>query len=44
MMSSSSDGRVITAIAAEVVDLGVLSSSVKPKAQKLVITASIFDC
>ena len=43
MISSSSDGRVRRAIASEVVDLGLIPSPVKPKAQKLVFTASIFD-
>ena len=43
MISSSSDGQLIGAIASEVVDLGIISSSVKPKTQKLVFTASTFD-
>ena len=40
MISSSSDGRVRRATASEVVDVGVIPSPVKPKAQKLVFTAS----
>ena len=43
MISSNSDGRVRGAIASEVVDLGTISSAVKPKNQKLVFTASLFD-
>ena len=43
MISSSSDGRVRKAIASKVVDLGIISSPVKPKTQKLVFTASLFD-
>ena len=43
MISSNSDGRVKRAIASEVVDLGVISNPVKPKTQKLVFTASLFD-
>ena len=43
MISSSSDGQLIRAIASEAVDLGIGSSPVKPKTQKLVLTASIFD-
>ena len=43
MISSSSDGRVRRAIASEVVDLGMILSPVKPKTQKLVVTASLFD-
>ena len=43
MTSSSSDGQLIKAIASEVVDLGIIPSPVKPKFQKLVFTASIFD-
>ena len=43
MISSSSDGRVRRAIASEVVDLGMIHSPVKPKTQKLVFTASLFD-
>ena len=42
MISSSSDGRVRRAIASEVVDLSIIPSSVKPKTQKLVFTASVF--
>ena len=40
MISSSSDGQVRRAIASEVVDLGLISSSVKPRDQKLAFTAS----
>ena len=40
MISSSSDGRARRATASEVVDLGLIPSPVKPKAQKLVFTAS----
>ena len=43
MISSSSDGRVRRVIASEVVDLGMIQSPVKPKTQKLVFTASLFD-
>ena len=43
MISSSSDGRVRRAIASEVVDLGMIPSPVKPKTQKLVFTASLYD-
>ena len=43
MISSSSDGRMRRAIASEVVNLSIIPSSVKPKTQKLVFTASIFD-
>ena len=43
MISSSSDGRVRRAIASEVVDVGMISSPVKPKTQKLVFTASLCD-
>ena len=43
MISSSSDGRVRRAIASEVVDLGIIPSSVKPNTEKLVFTASPFD-
>ena len=44
MISSSSDGQLIGAIiASKVVDLGIIPSPVKPKTQKLVFTASIFD-
>ena len=42
MISSSLDGRVRRAIASEVVDLGIIPSSVKPKTQKLVFTDSLF--
>ena len=42
-ISSSSDGRVRRAIASEVVNLGIITSSVKPRTQKLVFTASLFD-
>ena len=42
-ISSSSDGRVRGAIASEVVDLGMIPSPVKPKTQKLVLTASLLD-
>ena len=43
MISSSSDGRVRRAIALEVVNWGIILSPVKPKTQKLVFTASLFD-
>ena len=43
MISSSSDGRLIRAVGSEVVDLGIIPSPVKPKSQKLVFTASMFD-
>ena len=43
MISSSSDGRVRKAIVSEVVSLGIIPSSVKPKTQTLVFTTSIFD-
>ena len=43
MISSSSDGRVRRTIALEVVNLSIIPSSVKPKTQKLVFTASLFD-
>ena len=43
MISSSSDGRVRRAIVLEVVDLSIITSPVKPKSQKLVFTASLFD-
>ena len=43
MISSSSDGRVRRAIASEVVDWGIIPSPVKPKTQKFVFTASLFD-
>ena len=43
MISSRSDGRVRRAIASEVVHLGMIPSPVKPKNQKLVFTASLFD-
>ena len=43
MISSRSDGRVRRAIASEVVDLGSIPSLMKPKTQKLVFTASLFD-
>ena len=43
IISSSSDGRVRRAIASEVVDFGMIQSPVKPKTQKLVFTASLFD-
>ena len=43
MISSSSDGQVRRAIASEVVDLGIIPSPVKPKTQKLVSTAFLFD-
>ena len=42
MISSRSDDRVRRAIALEVVDLGIITSPVKPKTQKLVSTASLF--
>ena len=42
--SRSSDGRVRRAIASEVVDLDTIDPNpVKPKTQKLVFTASLFD-
>ena len=40
---STLDGRVRRAIASDVVDLGTMTSPVKPKTQKLVFTASLFD-
>ena len=43
MINSNSDGRVRRAIALEVADLGMIPSPVKPKTQKLVFTASLFD-
>ena len=43
MISSSSDGRVRRAIASEDVNLGIIPSSVKPKTQKLIFTASLLD-
>ena len=43
MISSSSDGRVKRIIASEVVDLGTIPSPVKPKTEKLVFVASLFD-
>ena len=43
MISSSSDDRVRRAIASEFVDLGIISSPMKPKTQKLVFTASLLD-
>ena len=43
MINSRSDGRVRKAITSEVVDLGMIPSPVKPKTQKLVFTASLFD-
>ena len=43
MISSSSDGRVRKAIASEVVDLGMITSPMKPKTQKFVFAASLFD-
>ena len=43
MINSRSDGRVRRAIALEVVDLGMIPSPVKPKTQKLVFTATLFD-
>ena len=43
MISNSSDGRMSGTIASKVDDFGLIPSSVKPKTQKLVITASIFD-
>ena len=43
MISSSSDGRVRRAIASEVVDYGMIPNPEKPKTQKLVFTASLFD-
>ena len=43
MISSRSDGRVRRAIASKVADLGIIPSPVKPKTQKLVSTASLFD-
>ena len=43
MISSSSDGQVRRAIASEVVDLGMVPNPMKPKTQKLVFTASLFD-
>ena len=43
MIRSSLDGRVKRAIASEAVDLDIIPSPVKPKTQKLVFTASLFD-
>ena len=43
MISSSSDDRMRRAIASEGVDLGMIPSPVKPKTQKLVFTASLFN-
>ena len=43
MISSSLDGRVRRAIVSEVVDLGIITSPVKPKTQKLVFTAFLID-
>ena len=43
MISSKSDGRVRRAIASEIVDLGIIPSPVKPKTQKLVFTAFLFN-
>ena len=43
MISSRLDGRVSKAIASEVDHLGLIPSPAKPKAHKLVFTASIFD-
>ena len=43
MISSRSDGQVRRAIASEVVDLGMIPNLMKPKTQKLVFTASLFD-
>ena len=43
MISSNSDGRVRRAIASKIVDLGIIPNPVKPKTQKLVFTASVFD-
>ena len=43
MISSSLDDRVRRAIASEGVNLGIIPRSVKPKIQKLVFTASLFD-
>ena len=43
MISCRSDGRVRRAFASEVVDLGIIPSSVKPKTQKLLFTASLCD-
>ena len=37
------NGLVRRAIASEVVDLGIIPSPVKPKTQKLIFTASLFD-
>ena len=43
IISSSSDGRESRTIASEIVRLGLFASPVKPKTQKLVFTASLFD-
>ena len=43
IISSSSEGLVRRAIASEVVDLGMIPHPVKPKTQKLLFTASLFD-
>ena len=43
VISSNLDGRVRRVIVSEVVNLGIIPSPVKPKTQKLVFTASLFD-
>ena len=43
MISSSSESRVRRAVASEVVDSGIIPSQVKPKTQKLIFTAFLFD-
>ena len=40
---NSSDGRVVRASASGAVDLGLISSRVKPMTLKLVFTASLLD-
>ena len=43
MISNMSDGGVRREMTSEVVDLGIITSPVKPKTQKLVCKASLFD-
>ena len=43
IICSNSDGRVRRATASEVVDLDIIPNPVKPKTQKLVFIASLFD-
>ena len=42
-LSNSSDGRVVRVSTLGAVDLGLISSRVKPMTSKLVFTASLFD-